>query len=122
MTDRLGIFFSGLCFCHCLATPILIIVLGTNSFLSTMETELFHRLMLFPVLVMALHQGYYSWKNPRAKRSRILLTSGCILIITAQFFHGVEEVLFTVIGSITLICGHFFHLKHERCTDQPLVK
>ncbi|ASG66743.1 hypothetical protein CEW91_11610 [Idiomarina piscisalsi] len=113
MSDRLGMFFSGLCFCHCLATPILIIVLGTNSFLSALETEFFHRVMLFPVLAMALYQGYYAWIEPQAKLSRILFTSGCILVITAQFFYGIEEVLFTILGSLTLIFGHFFHLKSE---------
>lgn len=114
MSDRLGMFFSGLCFCHCLATPILIIVLGTNSVLSTLETELFHRIILLPVLTMAFYQGYYSWKNPKTKRSRVLLTAGCCLVITAQFFHGIAEVLLTVIGSITLISGHFFHLKQNK--------
>lgn len=118
MSDRLGMFFSGLCFCHCLATPILIVVLGTNSVLSTLETELFHRLMLLPVLTMALYQGYLSWRNPQAKLSRVLLTLGCCLVIAAQFFHGAEEVLMTVIGSMTLIIGHFIHLKHETCTGQ----
>ncbi|MDV6317359.1 MerC domain-containing protein [Idiomarina sp. HP20-50] len=116
MNDRLGMFFSGLCFCHCLATPLLIVLLGTNSLLSTLETELLHQIMLLPVLAMGLYQGYYSWRNPRAKYSRILLTSGCILVISAQFFQGVEELLFTVIGSVTLISGHFLHLKHERCS------
>ena len=118
MSDRFGMFFSGLCFCHCLATPILIVALGTNSVVSTLETELFHRIMLLPVLTMALYQGYFSFKNPQAKLSRVLLTLGCCLVIAAQFFHGAEEVLMTVIGSLTLIVGHFIHLKHETCTSQ----
>lgn len=118
MSDRLGMFFSGLCFVHCLATPILLIFLGTNSLVSILETPLIHRLLLLPVLTMAIFQGYHAWKNPQAKLSRILLTLGCLPIVIAQLFHGPIEILLTVIGSLTLISGHFFHLKHEHCADQ----
>ena len=100
MSDRLGMFFSGLCFVHCLETP------------------LFHRLLLLPVLTMAIFQGYYAWKNPQAKLSRVLLPLGCLAVVIAQFFHGPIEILLTIIGSLTLISGHFFHLKHEHCAGQ----
>ncbi|PWW40214.1 MerC mercury resistance protein [Idiomarina loihiensis] len=118
MSDRLGMFFSGLCFVHCLATPILLIFLGTNSLASVLETPLFHRLLLLPVLTMAIFQGYYAWKNPQAKLSRVLLPLGCLAVVIAQFFHDPIEILLTIIGSLTLISGHFFHLKHEHCAGQ----
>lgn len=118
MSDRLGMFFSGLCFVHCLATPLLLIFLGTNAFVGLLETPLVHRLLLLPVLTMAIFQGYNAWKNPQAKLSRILLTVGCVPIVLAQFFHGLPEILLTVVGSLTLISGHFFHLKHDHGIGQ----
>jgi hypothetical protein len=39
-------------------------------------------------------------------------------VVIAQFFHGPIEILLTIIGSLTLISGHFFHLKHEHCAGQ----
>ena len=51
MSDRLGMFSLACVLSIVQATPILLIFLGTNSLASVLETPLFHRLLLLPVLI-----------------------------------------------------------------------
>jgi hypothetical protein len=41
----------------------------------------------------------------------ILPLLGISLIITAQFFHGINEVLLTILGSISLVISHLTNIK-----------
>jgi hypothetical protein len=110
MKDILGIFFTSLCLCHCLLTPILLLLMGTNVFLAHLESEWVHKLLLLPVLVIALSSIPRRWLATRNQWLLILASSGFIAIITAQFNHGVNEVWLTILGSICLISAHFLSL------------
>lgn len=111
MKDKLGIFFSSLCLCHCVLTPILILLLGTNMFLSGLENEWVHKLLLLPVILMALSSIPKRWLA--TKNQWLLISSGIglVTLITAQFNHGPSEVLLTMLGSTCLIAAHLLSIK-----------
>ncbi|MFT5297855.1 MAG: hypothetical protein ACI9YH_003894 [Colwellia sp.] len=54
MKDKISIFFASLCLCHCLFTPALVLLMGINVFLGQLEAEWVHKLLLLPVLIIAL--------------------------------------------------------------------
>ncbi len=119
MKDILGIFFTSLCLCHCLLTPILLLLMGTNVFLAHLESEWVHKLLLLPVLVIALSSIPRRWLATRNQWLLILASIGFITIITAQFNHGVNEVWLTMLGSTCLIGAHFIslHLAKDKATS-----
>jgi len=116
MKDKFGIFFASLCLCHCLLTPLLVLVMGTHLVLGDLVAERVHKLLLFPVFVIALSSIHERYLATRNQWLLILTSSGFITIITAQFNHGENEVLLTLLGSICLISAHFLSLtlaKHK---------
>ena len=114
MKDKLGIFFASLCLCHCLFTPVLVLLMGTNVFLGLLEAEWVHKLLLLPVLVIALSSIPRRWLVTRNQWLLILASSGLVTIISAQFKHGASEIWLTVLGSICLIGAHFLSLTLAR--------
>jgi hypothetical protein len=107
-------FFAFLCLCHCLLTPLLVLVMGTHLVLGYLEAEWVHRLLLFPVFVIALSSIPKRYLVMRNQWLLILTSSGFITIITTQFNHGENEVWLTVLGSICLIGAHFLSLTLSR--------
>jgi hypothetical protein len=107
-------FFAFLCLCHCLLTPLLVLVMGTNVFLGYLEAEWVHRLLLFPVFVIALSSIPKRYLVMRNQWLLILTSSGFVTIISAQFNHGANEVWLTLLGSICLIGAHFLSLTLSR--------
>jgi hypothetical protein len=81
--------------------------MGTNILLGHLEAEWVHRLLLFPVFVIALSSIPGRWLVTRNQWLLILTGSGFVTIISAQFNHGANEVSLTVLGSICLIGAHF---------------
>jgi hypothetical protein len=114
MKDKLGIFFASLCLCHCLLTTALVLLMGTNVFLGHLEAEWVHKLLLIPVLIIALSSIPRRWLATRNQWLLILTSSGFVTIISAQFNHGANEVWLTVLGSICLIGAHFMSLTLAR--------
>jgi hypothetical protein len=114
MKDKLGIFFASLCLCHCLLTPALVLLMGTNVFLGHLGAEWVHKLLLLPVLIIALSSIPRRWLVTRNHWLLILTSSGFVTIISAQFNHGANEVWLTLLGSICLIGAHFLSLTLSR--------
>jgi hypothetical protein len=114
MKDKLGIFFAFLCLCHCLLTPALVLLMGANVFLGHLEAEWLHKLLLFPVFVIALSSIPKRYLATRNQWLLILTSSGFVTIISAQFNHGANEVWLTLLGSICLIGAHFLSLTLAR--------
>ena len=88
--------------------------MGTNILLGHLEAEWVHKLLLLPVLVIALSSIPGRWLVKRNQWLLILTSSGFFTIISAQFSHGAHEVLLTVLGSICLIGAHFLSLTLAR--------
>ena len=88
--------------------------MGTNILLGHLEAEWVHKLLLLPVLVIALSSIPGRWLVTRNQWLLILTSTGFVTIISAQFSHGANEVSLTVLGSICLIGAHFLSLTLAR--------
>ncbi|NVK56778.1 MAG: MerC domain-containing protein [Alteromonadaceae bacterium] len=107
----MAIALSSLCVIHCLATPLLVIILPSVGTLFMNNHEFFHEVILFfvlPVGLVALLAGY------RHHRNRGVLTIGLIglslLLFTALFGHDTlgeaGEIVMTILASLIIAAAH----------------
>jgi hypothetical protein len=120
-SDRLGVIFSSLCLCHCLVTPLLILLLGTNALLGTLEQEWVHKLLLLPVFVLAAISLPKRYMHTRNRIILLLSVMGICGFTASLFFHGSMEILFTVVGSVGLISAHLLSIKLMKQFHTPQV-
>ncbi|MEM1412610.1 MAG: MerC domain-containing protein [Pseudomonadota bacterium] len=110
LLDRTAIGLSALCIVHCLALPLLIVLLPSLAALPFAD-ERFHLLLVFlvvPTSAIALFMGC------RRHRDRSVLAWGLtgvvILLLTALYGHDlvgeVGERAFTVLGAVMVAIGH----------------
>ena len=114
--DRIAIALSGLCILHCLALPVLLLLV---PILDETSVEHFHvqaLVFVLPVSVYALLRGY------RWHRRRVLLVTGLIgiglLLAGALWAHNylgiVADRLLTVCGSMVLAVTHYMNSRLAR--------
>lgn len=111
MRDKAGIFFSGLCLCHCMLTPVILLLAGTGALTNAFASETTHQLLLIPVLFLALYSLPVAWYKSRNHNLLMLTLSGLAWLIAARFFHGHVEIILTALGSVSLIAGHIISIK-----------
>jgi len=120
--DRAAISLSLLCIVHCLALPVLLVLMPTLATLSIAD-EHFHVVLLFlilPTSFAALFMGY------RRHRRLAAMTWGLagvgVLLGAALFGHdvlgGAGEKALTVVGSLLVTVGHV--LNFRRCRSWAL--
>lgn len=119
-SDKLAITLSVLCAIHCLALPLIAVVLPSILAMPFAE-ESFHfwlMVIVVPVSVYALTLGC-----KQHKRYRIVALGAVglsILIVTAiageRYLTEMQEKIFTLIGVTIIALGHFwnFHLCREK--------
>lgn len=116
ITDKTAISLSVLCTIHCLALPILIVMLPTLGALN-LQDEVFHQAMLVfvvPISIYALTMGC----KQHDRRSVIWAGSIGLIILVAGAFLGhdlgeIVEKTLTVIGAAIIAMAHFFN--HRLC-------
>lgn len=114
-TDSFAIGLSALCVAHCLASPILLVILPSLAILQ-LNNEAFHFYLLLGVIPSSLFSLLLGCK--RHKYYRVLLIGGCglALLISAVFVEGLvyaemlEKVL-TVCGASVMIYGHYLNFR-----------
>ncbi len=122
-TNNLSIGLSGLCIVHCLATPLLIVLLPSLTALG-LENEAFHRwllVMVIPTCLYSLSMGCKQHQNYHVLTIGIV---GLMFLISAllmeDFANGelLEKVL-TVTGACIIAVGHYLNFRlcreHTKC-------
>jgi len=104
--DAWGVFCSGLCLIHCLATPLLIAggSLGVLGIL--ISSEWVHQLMLIPVVLFSLLSFPAAYKKHRHYMPGLLAIIGLAGLFMAVSYGHDYETLLTVIAASILIVGH----------------
>ena len=123
LSDKLAIAFSMVCLIHCLALPILLILLPPFSGLFALDDEMFHQWMLYavlPISIAALMMGYL---HHRSYKVFLVGSIGLtLIIISTTLGHDVlgktGEVVVSILGSMSIAYGHFrnyqlISAKHE---------
>lgn len=110
--DRIAISLSSLCLLHCMATPVILLLLPAAS-LSLAIPESFHIWMLLlaiPVSILALRAGH---KHHRLILPSCAAVTGLCLLGMGAFVIPTEmlELIVTVAGAVCLAAAHFWNAR-----------
>jgi CHASE2 domain-containing sensor protein len=108
--DRAGIWLSSLCLLHCIATIVLVSLLGAGSnFLLSPDI---HRYGLALALVIAaVAIGWGALRHRRPIPFVTAMTGLTFMGGALAMPHGFYEVLFTMIGVTLVATGHVLNLR-----------
>lgn len=115
-SDKAAIVLSFMCVLHCLALPVILIILPSVSSLLAFSDERFHLWLVFaviPVSVFAIISGYLHHRHSNVVW---LGAIGLLMLVGAALFaHDIlgekGEVIFTLVGSVLVACSHFRNLQ-----------
>lgn len=112
--ESVAISASLLCLVHCLALPVLLLLLPGMLGLFA-QSEQFHYAALALVVPAALAAFWLGWRRHRARRPMLLGALGTICLIVALLppLHDFETP-FTVAGSLLLVAGHLINWRLRR--------
>lgn len=115
LSDKAAITLSTLCFIHCLALPLMI-VLMPSVWLVSLNGERFHQLLLFavlPISLFALWRGYR--QHQQGMVLSVVLLGLVLLAASALLGHDMlgewGEKLLTVMGAVTVALGHWWNYR-----------
>lgn len=117
--DKSALVLSLVCTLHCIATPLMLVMVPSISVLLAFEPEELHLWLLYaviPISSFTMIAGYFH--HHRASVSIITLLGMLSLIGAVIFGHdmmgGLGEVILTVMGSILIAYGHIKNLMIRR--------
>ena len=108
--DRAGIWLSSLCLLHCIATIVLVSLLGVGSnFLLSPEI---HRYGLaLALIIAAVAIGWGALRHRRPIPFVTAMTGLTFMGGALAMPHGFYEVMFTMIGVALVATGHFLNMR-----------
>jgi len=111
--DRVGMFLSALCLLHCVAGVVVVAGLGLGG--GFLLDPAIHRWGLALATVIAgVAIGIGAIRHRRAAPFVVAMTGLTFMGGALAVGHGVEEMVFTVIGVILVASGHVLNLRHAR--------
>lgn len=116
--DRIGIVLSSLCAIHCLATPLLILLLPVMG--EFFHAEWVHILMAVVILPVGLFAFWSGYKHHRQVKVLSLGVLGLAMICAAsvlphEWVEVMEHDVVTIIGSFVLITAHVLNRRACLC-------
>lgn len=134
LTDKMAIGISLLCAIHCLAFPLMMVLLPSLAVLQ-FDDEAFHFWMVMVVIPTSAYALTMGCKKHEHYRVAVLGIVGLLLLTSAAFLGAAllgelwEKVL-TVTGASIVALGHYSNYRlcrqhdscacHEHCTDKPI--
>ncbi len=120
--NNLSIGLSALCVIHCLATPLLLVLLPSLTALQ-LDNEVFHRWLLVGVIPTSLFSLFMGCKQHQFYRVIIIGVCGLLFLVSALLVEGFEngemlEKIFTVTGACIVALGHYLNFRLCRQHDQ----
>jgi len=113
--DKFAIGLSAMCAIHCLAVPVLLVLLPSAAALG-LGNEQFHFWMLVAVLPSSLLALFLGCK--KHKRYRLLMLGGAgLVLLSAAVLLGENiigeagEKILTLLGSLFVVIGHWFNFR-----------
>lgn len=121
-TNNLAIGLSALCVIHCLASPLLIVLLPSLTALQ-LDNEAFHSWLLIGVIPISLFSLAIGCKQHQYYRVIIVGVCGLLFLVSAVFVedfkHGeLLEKGLTMIGATIVVLGHYLNFRLCRRLDQ----
>ena len=119
-TNNLAIGLSGFCVLHCLASPLILVLLPSLSVLQ-LDNEAFHTWLLIAVIPTSLFSLFIGCKQHQFYRILLVGFLGLVFLVSAVFVEGFKhgeilEKVFTVVGACIVAFAHYlnFRLCRER--------
>ena len=114
-TDTLAIGLSTLCVIHCLATPLLIVLLPGLTALQ-LENEAFHIWLLMAVVPTSLLSILIGCKQHQLYRVFLIVICGLLVLLSALLVEGLQhgeflEKIITVLGACIVASGHILNFR-----------
>jgi MerC mercury resistance protein len=109
--DRAGLFLSGLCLIHCLASIAIISALGIGGqwFLAP---EIHRWGLALACVIAGVAIGWGAIRHRRRAPFVIAMTGLTFMGGALAAPHGVEEAVLTIIGVALVSAGHILNLRH----------
>ncbi len=109
--DRIGIWLSGLCALHCVATILIVSSLGAGGqFLFSPDLHRYG--LVIALIVAAVAIGWGALKHRQAAPFVIAMTGLTFMGGALAVPHGIQEAVLTIIGVALVTCGHVLNLRH----------
>lgn len=109
MKDNLAVACSGLCLLHCLLLPILLAMGVTGALTSMMASELFHILILVPVVGLALFSLPRSYFQHDSSLPMIYAGLGITGLISSLMVSEAYELWLTIPSALLVIWAHMWN-------------
>ena len=115
VTDKFAIGLSLICAIHCLALPLLLIILPSMIALQ-LDNEVFHTLIIITVLPVSIFALTLGYKQHKSNWLLMLGLTGLLLLVIAVIL-GEEttgefgEKLLTVLGASLVAAGHLWNFR-----------
>jgi len=121
--DKIGLCASGLCLIHCLATPILLLLMPGFQFSEGFDEHM-HEIFAVIVVTSIMFAVYPHCRKHGHKDIIAYAFIGVALILVSVFFQDIPldlSHILTIIGSIFLIIAHVKNMKvrHGNCGTCP---
>jgi len=122
-TNSLAIGLSAFCVIHCLASPLLLVLLPSLTALQ-LDNEAFHSWLLMAVIPSSLFSLLIGCRQHKFYRVFIIGSVGLLFLVSAVLVEGLEhgellEKVLTVIGACVVAIGHYFNFRlcrdHQHC-------
>jgi len=115
MMDKFAIGLSAMCAIHCLAVPVLLVLLPSAAALG-LGNEQFHFWMLAAVLPSSLLALFLGCKKHKRYQLFILGVVGLALLLSAvvlgeNIIGEAGEKVLTLLGSLFVIAGHWLNFR-----------
>jgi len=120
--DNLAIGLSFLCVLHCLATPLLIVLIPSLTALG-LDSESFHTWLLMAVIPISVLSLIVGCKRHKYYRVFAIGLLGLVFLVSATQVEDLQngeilEKAFTVIGAIIVAIGHYMNFRLCRASEQ----
>ncbi|MEP3052061.1 MAG: MerC domain-containing protein [Erythrobacter sp.] len=110
--DRTGIWLSGLCLLHCLATILIVSGLGLGG--QFLLEPAIHRFGLaIALIVAAVAIGWGALKHRKAAPFVVAMMGLTFMGGALAVPHGIQEAILTVIGVSLVTAGHVLNMRHS---------
>lgn len=108
--DRAGIWLSSLCLLHCLATILLVSVLGLGG-QALLAPEIHRYGLALALIIAAVAIGWGALRHRKAAPFVTAMTGLSFMGGALAVPHGLEEAVLTIIGVSLVSIGHILNLR-----------
>jgi hypothetical protein len=110
-SDKIAISLSMLCVAHCLAFPLLIVLLPSITVLSS-QKEVFHLCMVIAVIPISIYALTLGCKEHKRLKVAVIGSLGLVCLIMAVLLGEnrigeLGEKLMTIIGALLISFSHY---------------